>query len=372
MPIYMDRHFLEGATAVAVYEAHQADIKDQYKYKCKTMTYWFDEPSKNAFCLLEAPNKEAVIDLHRNTHGLIPNQIIEVNKDLVELFLGRITDPKINAKSKKFENVINETGFRTIMYVDNKYPEKINLSSVINKEFNSHKIPNDIIRNSLKNFNGKEVFEHSDGGIIASFGSVSDSIKCALEMKNEIEKYNIKHSSHPIYKGVSLHNGAPVDGGKELFDKTIKQVKWFFNIAQEFQMVFSSSIGNLLKQGKINISGQNKIKILSFSEENFLFKLMDIIENLWDNEKFNITQLGKLIGLSKSQLYRKVSHLTGHSPNEFLREYRLQKALKLLKRKRGNISEITFESGFNNPSYFSKCFQRRFGILPSELSKITI
>jgi AraC-like DNA-binding protein len=73
-----------------------------------------------------------------------------------------------------------------------------------------------------------------------------------------------------------------------------------------------------------------------------------------------------MFGMSKAQLYRKITDLTGYSPNNFIREIRLRNALKLIEAHKGNISEIAFESGFNNPSYFSKCFFKKFGILPSE------
>ena len=57
------------------------------------MTYWIDEERENIFCLIDAPDKEAVEEMHRKAHGLIPNKIIEVNSTLVKSFLGRIYDP---------------------------------------------------------------------------------------------------------------------------------------------------------------------------------------------------------------------------------------------------------------------------------------
>jgi AraC-like DNA-binding protein len=57
---------------------------------------------------------------------------------------------------------------------------------------------------------------------------------------------------------------------------------------------------------------------------------------------------------------------TGKAPNAFIHDYRLDKALKLLEKKTENISEVAFETGFNSPAYFSKCFSDKFGILPSK------
>src|SRR5215471_7756581 len=93
MPIYMDVHIVPGISARDVAEAHRRDLFHQDEHGCTCMTYWIDEQRGNIFCLIEAPDKEAVEDLHRKTHGLIPNKIIEVDNALVEAFLGRIYDP---------------------------------------------------------------------------------------------------------------------------------------------------------------------------------------------------------------------------------------------------------------------------------------
>ena len=66
MPIYMDLHNVPGVTAVDAAEAHRADIRMQDKFCCRTMTYWIDEDK--VFCLIEAPDKESVRDLHEKAH----------------------------------------------------------------------------------------------------------------------------------------------------------------------------------------------------------------------------------------------------------------------------------------------------------------
>jgi AraC-like DNA-binding protein len=75
------------------------------------------------------------------------------------------------------------------------------------------------------------------------------------------------------------------------------------------------------------------------------------------------------MSMSRSQLYRKIHALTGMSPNEFIRYNRLQKAAELLSHHTGNISEAAYEVGFSNPSYFSECFKKQFGVLPSDYQK---
>ena len=81
MPLFMDTHgHIEGLTADAVAHAHEADLKTQTKYGVKYLRYWFDEGSGKVFCLVEAPNKEAAIAVHREAHGLVADEIIEVKE----------------------------------------------------------------------------------------------------------------------------------------------------------------------------------------------------------------------------------------------------------------------------------------------------
>jgi len=79
MPLFMDMHdHVEGLTANAVAQAHQADLKTQDKHGVKYLQYWFDEKTGKVFCLIDAPSKEAAIAVHREAHGLIADRLIEV------------------------------------------------------------------------------------------------------------------------------------------------------------------------------------------------------------------------------------------------------------------------------------------------------
>ena len=81
MPIYMDIHRgMEGLTAEAVAGAHQKDLEVQERHGVKYLKYWYDLSTGRAFCLIEAPNREAAEAVHREAHGLVADEIIEVTE----------------------------------------------------------------------------------------------------------------------------------------------------------------------------------------------------------------------------------------------------------------------------------------------------
>lgn len=81
MPLYLDIHYkVEGITAEGIEEAHKKDLEVQGKYGVKYLKYWYDLESGKAFCLIEAPSKEAAEAVHREAHGLLANEIIQVTE----------------------------------------------------------------------------------------------------------------------------------------------------------------------------------------------------------------------------------------------------------------------------------------------------
>ena len=81
MPLYMDTHKkVEGLTAEAVAGAHKADLEVQGKHGVNYLNYWFNEAEGAVFCLVDAPNKEAAVAVHREAHGLLADDIIEVKE----------------------------------------------------------------------------------------------------------------------------------------------------------------------------------------------------------------------------------------------------------------------------------------------------
>jgi signal transduction histidine kinase/DNA-binding response OmpR family regulator len=119
------------------------------------------------------------------------------------------------------------------------------------------------------------------------------------------------------------------------------------------------------KFGK-EISLEPKSIAVTSTDEKFLTRVVEVVEKNVSNEKFSAEDFAESVGMSKTHLNRKLNALTDTSANEFIRTFRLKKAARLLSVKSGNISEIAYEVGFSNPSYFAESFKKHFGYSPSE------
>jgi len=104
-------------------------------------------------------------------------------------------------------------------------------------------------------------------------------------------------------------------------------------------------------------------------DEEFIIKVMSVIEKHISEEDFSIEEFGNEVGMSRTQFHRKFKAITGKTASMFLRSVRLTKAKKMIEEQRGNIAEVAYSVGFSSPSYFTKCFREEFGFLPSDLVK---
>jgi len=365
MPIYMDRHDIPAEiTAEHVALMHQEDLKVEHLYGCKGMTYWCDTERHTAFCLIEAPNREAIQNMHNHAHGEFPHDIIEVDPRLVESFLGRIEDPKKGENEDL--NIIDDPAFRVIMVLETSdYLHRLDTHqlSMFTQKFHRS------VAKSVNHFEGS-IIRENDKSYLISFKSVTNAVLCALKIQESFKYSYPKLERDNQRLKIGLCAGTPVTSKEGIFSESILQATQMCELIQG-QIVISSSVKALYENENRNaVIDDQLIRILTPQELLFITQLVEFCERNWNKSNFNIITLSKELGHSKSQLYRKIKKLTGKSPITFIREYRLHRALELIHSQQGNISEIAFESGFNSAAYFSKSFLEKFGILPSKYAQM--
>ena len=360
MPIYMDIHHVPGAEALDLAEAHRKDILLQNEYHCKCMTYWLDETRGSAFCLIEGPDKSAVEELHRKAHGFIPFKLIEVKNEVVESFLGRIRDPEETSISDNGLKVFSDPAFRILLVTDITDPVLLRHKLGPEKANELLQMQNTVIRKAISTRDGLEA-EHTGHAIIASFSAAVDAVSCALDIHRNLSAQDRNLTDFKM----GINAGEPVSKSDKLFGDTIQLAGRLCTVANHQQIIIASAVKDLLARDDFQMD-QATFKILSPREEILLESLFNILETHWQDPDFAVSAFCRNMSMSKSQLYRKTMALWNLAPNLLLMEYKLHKARELLKKQGFNIAQTTFDAGFSSPSYFTKCFKKKFGLLPAK------
>ena len=107
-----------------------------------------------------------------------------------------------------------------------------------------------------------------------------------------------------------------------------------------------------------------KIAVTSVDEK-FLEQVLALLEDNFSNADFGVPHMQDGLAMSKTQLHRKLKALTNEAPGELLRNFRLKRAAQLLSRKTDSVTQVAYLVGFNNLSYFAKCFKELYGVAPS-------
>ncbi|MDH5507905.1 MAG: DUF4242 domain-containing protein, partial [Anaerolineae bacterium] len=196
MPFYLDRHEVdEPLSPKEVAMAHYNDVLIQEEHDCKVMTYWRGDDNKSAYCLIHAPSPEKLKALHAASHGMIPNEIIEVDLAEVEAVLGRTSDPLPLDSEQALQDNIDEfseaidSAFRVIMFTDLKDSTLMTTELGQEKALELLITHNKIIRKVLKEHHGTEV-KHTGDGLMVSFINVPDSLACACGIQDAFAEYN--------------------------------------------------------------------------------------------------------------------------------------------------------------------------------------
>ena len=366
MPLFMDYHKGLSVSVEDVKKAHLADEAVQHKYGVVYHQFWVNEQDGTVFCLMEGPDKESCAAVHREAHGDVACSIVEVAMGFYKLFMG---DGHVVDKGhvKKVDGTA-DLGIRNILVINIQGVTNIKTS----EDYRSMKNPvaaKELALSYISRFQGREVNWLADDSLVAVFDSSLDAVNCALELQKELSSRSndIPNDAWNIIFRIGLSSGQPLTETGELFADTIMTARRLSSIANANEILISPRALEFCNVKEV-VNGRKAVRILSAREQDFITNLFSISEEKLSDEFFNVDILCRNIGVSRPQLYRKMVLLTGKSPHDFIRDLRMEKALTLLRQRAGNISEIAYEVGYNNPSYFARCFQMRFGCTPSRLA----
>ena len=238
MPIYMDRHNLKDVTLADVAEAHQKDLEIQDQYGVRYLTYWFDESRGTTFCLVDAPNKEAAECVHREAHGHIAGEVLEVPLSAVEAFLGRINDPPAQPGQQPGANL--DAGRRTILFTDIVGSTEMTARLGARGAVELIRAHDSIVHRCLADFAGREV-KHTGDGIMAVFPDSRRGVDCAIRIQREFRHYN-QHAQEPLHVRIGMDSGEPIEDSNDLFGATVQLAARLCSEAAVDQILVSETV----------------------------------------------------------------------------------------------------------------------------------
>ena len=356
MAIYMDLHIVPGVNAKDVADAHSMDVLMEKEHSCKCLTYWIDELRGYVFCLIDAPDKGSVIELHTRAHGLVPNKIIEVEPSLVHAFLGRITDPENAYVTDGGLMILDDTSYRVVMHM--QVADYALLEERVGAEKASGLL--DTFRKTAKREvlrnNGREV--SSEGvELIASFVEGEKALEAAVSISDLM-------SGHPpLELRIGLHAGEPVMQSDKLFGDTVQLLKRMNAFSRDKPLLMTQSVRELIGEDAL-LTQQHRLEAISPKDEDFVGSLFEALETGFSEEDFDMEACCRRIAVSETRLYRYTTRIFDLSPNNLLKAYRLMRAKDMLRTSDLSVSQVGFDTGFSSSSYFTKCFKSQYGLLP--------
>jgi class 3 adenylate cyclase len=222
MPLFMDMHDLPGVTAEDVAHAHQADLKAQERLGVKYVKYWFNQDTGKVFCLAHAPSMDAAVQVHRDAHGLVPKNIVEVQSQDIAGFLGAVPEVDVGAATHAEPAGGGlDGGFRTVMFTDIEGSTALTQRMGDDGAMRLVKQHDAIVRSALTAWRGSEV-KHTGDGIMAAFRSASQAVGAAIQIQQALDDESRTHPAQPFRVRIGLSAGEPVEDSRDLFGATVQ------------------------------------------------------------------------------------------------------------------------------------------------------
>ena len=240
MPIYMDVHpSLGDATPEDVAEAHRRDLAIQDQFGVQFLSYWVNGPDGKAFCLAESPDADSLAACHKEAHGLMPHELIEVSASMLTQFLG---DTSNDDDERAMVDGKYDTGLRAIMFTDIEGSTDVSTSLGDEAAVELVQRHDAIVRSALADRSGREI-KHTGDGILASFTSVSRAVEASVSIQNATT--DLVEAAHVLRIKIGLSAGEPVEESDDLYGAAVNLAARICAHASGSQTLVSGAIRDL-------------------------------------------------------------------------------------------------------------------------------
>jgi class 3 adenylate cyclase len=253
----MDRHEFVGLTAEQAAGAHLQDLAVQGRFGVRFLTSWFDDERQTAFCLAEAPDRDAMEGVHRASHGFMPYQIIEVDRRMVEGFMGGIIE---HPPGEPYV----DTAFRTILFTDMEGSTSLTQRLGDARAMAVLRTHDDIVREALERHGGSEV-KHTGDGVMAAFPSVARAIQSAVMIQERLEGESDQLET-PLRVRIGLAAGEPVTERDDLFGAAVQLAARLCSRAEPGTVLVSGAVHDLAIGKGFRFRRRGRLRLKGFDE----------------------------------------------------------------------------------------------------------
>jgi len=257
--MFMDRHKSIDISPEDLAAAHMLDLEEQDKYGVRYHTYWFDPDHQSVFCLAEGPNKDAVEAVHRDSHGVMADAIVEVdpNVPLNAMFGSLPAHPPGEAYTAPAMRAIVFTDVCGSVAQTHELGDEGHLALL-----HDH---NEVVRAELAHHGGREV-KHTGDGIMAAFTSVSATVAFAIAVQVELHRRN-EDAPTPLHVSIGASVGEPVtDDNDDLFGAAVQLAARLCDAAQPGDIAVSLAVRELCMGKQFRFEDRGMIPLKGFPE----------------------------------------------------------------------------------------------------------
>lgn len=239
MALFMDRHEMSGALESVspedVASLHVTDLDVEARYGVRCLTYWFQMGSPTAFCLFEAPSAEAAVAVHREAHGNLPAEIIEVDWRSVDSFLGRIREPQ---RGEAWEDVARR--YLLCTEIDNAEGLTHDFGAAAFGRFEQHD------RLVLENLQQRGASNVTGGrrGVVGCFVSLEGALECALAIQQSFGPVSLFYQHAPLRVRIGVTTGDPVFARPGLFEAAMDEAAAICADAEGGQVLVAEAVAD--------------------------------------------------------------------------------------------------------------------------------
>jgi class 3 adenylate cyclase len=251
----MDRHDFAGQTAVDAANMHLKDIEAQGRFGVQFLTYWFDYERQTAFCLVRAPSGDVVETVHRESHGSLPGQVIEVDQHAVERYMGGIVD---HPPGEPYV----ETAFRTILFTDMEGSTSLTQRLGDAGAMAVLRMHDRIVGEALGNHGGSEI-KHTGDGVMAAFPSVVGAIESAVQIQRRLAETDDRSG---LRVRIGMSAGEPVTERNDLFGAVVQLAARLCSRAEPGSVLVSNAVRDLALGKGFVFRKRRRLSLKGFDE----------------------------------------------------------------------------------------------------------